>query len=55
MPLLFHKMEARTELVSAKELMVTLKEKKRGKPTKKRPWKKCPRGFSTKSSELVCV
>ncbi|MEI8301624.1 MAG: ISNCY family transposase [Chlamydiota bacterium] len=51
----FHKMEARTEVVSAKELIATLKERKRGKPTKKHPWKRGPRGYSKKHSELVCV
>ena len=51
----FHKMEARTEVVSAKELITTLKERKRSTPTKKHPWKRGPRGYSKKHSELVCV
>lgn len=49
----YHKMEAKTDVVTAKELVTALKE--RPKPTKKHPWKRGPRGFSKKNSELVCV
>jgi len=46
----YHKMQARTEEVSSKELMTTLAEKAtargRHKPSRKHPWKMGKRGFS---------
>jgi DNA-binding Lrp family transcriptional regulator len=52
----YHKMQARTEEVSSKELMTRLDEmrtKKQYRPNRRHPWKCGRRGFS-KPRELVC-
>ncbi len=51
-----HKMQAQTEVVSAKELIVKLAERKercRYRPSRRHPWKRGPRGFSNKH-KLAC-
>ena len=54
----YHKMQARTEESSRKELMAKLAEKAatRGKRklSNKHPWKRGRRGFSKKPTDLVC-
>lgn len=55
----YHKMQARTEEVSAKELVDKLKQQpvvqNNYRPGHKHPWKRGPRGFSTKPrSALAC-
>ena len=52
----YHKMQARTEISSAKELMFKLTEKpKQYRPSKNHPWKRGRRGFSTRIKEPVCL
>ena len=52
----YHKMLARTEVVSAKELPIVFEEKKqRSSPSKRHPWKRGKRGFSTNNANLACV
>jgi hypothetical protein len=48
----YHKMQARAEVVSAKELVSVVVEKGRPKPSRKHPWKRGPRGFSRKAPDL---
>ena len=50
----YHKMQARAEVVSAKELMSLWTEKKRPRPGRNHPWKRGPRGFSKRASDLAC-
>jgi len=53
----YHKMQARAEEVSAKELMEKLAEKgtqNKYRPGRRHPWKRGRRGFSKRASELVC-
>lgn len=49
----YHKMQARAEVVSSKEILSTLIERKVRKPGKKHPWKSGPRGFSKRPGELA--
>ena len=52
----YHKMQARAEEVSSKELLAKLAEPKKPKKTPGRyhPWKSHKRGFSQKKEPLVC-
>ena len=54
----YHKMQARSEEVSAKELVTKLTEttanKARYRPGRKHPWKNGPRGFSKRAPEMAC-
>ena len=51
----YHKMQARAEVVSAKELMTRLTEKpKRYRPGHSHPWKCKRRGFSIHGKEFAC-
>ena len=49
----YHKMQARTEVVSSKELMSALTERGCYKPTRKHPWKRGPRGYSRRTPSLA--
>jgi hypothetical protein len=50
----YHKMQARAEVISAKELMNSLaKKRKPYRPGRYHPWKRGRRGFSTKGQELM--
>lgn len=44
----YHEVQARAEIVSAKELSDVFREKKRYRPNRSHPWKRGPRGFSRK-------
>ena len=53
----FHKMQARAEEVSAKELMEKLAENKtynQYRPSRRHPWKRGRRGFSKRALEPAC-
>lgn len=52
----YHKMQARAEEVSGKELMAKLADKAaaRYKPSRKHPWKRGRRGFSKRTPDLAC-
>ena len=52
----YHKMQARAEEVSGKELMAKLADKAaaRYKPSRKHPWKRGRRGFSKRTLDLAC-
>jgi DNA-binding Lrp family transcriptional regulator len=51
----YHKIQARTEEVSSKELLASLVERKKGKfrPGRHHPWKQGHRGFSRKAPPLA--
>lgn len=49
----YHKMQARTEVISSKELVSALAERSRYKPTRKHPWKRGPRGYSRRTPSLA--
>lgn len=50
----YHKMQARAEVVSAKELLNIWAKKERPGPGRKHPWKRGPRGFSRKAALAHC-
>lgn len=54
----YHKMQARTEEVSAKELITklvkTAPSKDRYRPGRKHPWKSGPRGYSNQAAKTAC-
>ena len=49
----YHKMQARAEEVSGKELMAKLAEKARHRPTRRHPWKRGRRGFTKRVPDLA--
>ena len=53
----YHKMQARAEVISGKELLHALtsrqEQRKRYKPDRRHPWKSNKRGYSTKQPELA--